>query len=609
MTSGEAWRSSTSARASSTSCAGARARAEGAEGAPAAARPDAPEPRCARRERRERDRPAGRRASTRTRCSSSPTGSSSATRPRRSSSARARTARCTSSRTSTSRSPSGQRLRRRPAGGGDRRRGGRRTPTMARAGGRIPRSCPMRSRRPSGSSSRRCEDPRARLRRRAHRRRRLRCDGDDRAAARRSSSGPRREGAAQLARSSSEHEAERVVVGLPLTLRGERGAQAQETERSSRPCAASLDVPVETYDERFTTALARAGGPGEDARAAAHLLESYLEWAAADVSRARPAGAGGAARDPRACGAAPAGRAATTRPPPSRRRRRSRVSGSSSRRGSREEMADRVDAVREIAIEAPGPRHDDARRGYLAASGERRPLGRVPQGLGRGAPRGLPLPRDVRVHEARTRRSSSSATSSGRSGGSGGRSISRYARSKNLTPYDVLIIASMVEKEVVAPEERRLVAAVIYNRLRLDAPRHRRDDPVRAQRARDGVAHAVRHRERRSVQHQTAGGAAADADRESGARVDARRRAPGEVDYLYFVRKPDGVHHFFTASESEFFSRRAASTASAAAGARRWWWSLSDDVHESSPVFRSPRACGGEDFLTNLFPTRDTLHG
>ncbi len=40
-----------------------------------------------------------------------------------------------------------------------------------------------------------------------------------------------------------------------------------------------------------------------------------------------------------------------------------------------------------------------------------------------------------------------------------------YAKSKNLTPYDVLIIASIIEKEVIAPEERPLVAAVIYNRL------------------------------------------------------------------------------------------------------------------------------------------------
>jgi uncharacterized YceG family protein len=40
-----------------------------------------------------------------------------------------------------------------------------------------------------------------------------------------------------------------------------------------------------------------------------------------------------------------------------------------------------------------------------------------------------------------------------------------YARSKNLTTYDVLIIASMIEREVQVSEERKLVAAVIYNRL------------------------------------------------------------------------------------------------------------------------------------------------
>jgi UPF0755 protein len=45
-----------------------------------------------------------------------------------------------------------------------------------------------------------------------------------------------------------------------------------------------------------------------------------------------------------------------------------------------------------------------------------------------------------------------------------------YAKSKNLTPYDVLIIASMVEKETLAPEERPLVAAVIYNRLKAQMP-------------------------------------------------------------------------------------------------------------------------------------------
>jgi putative Holliday junction resolvase len=75
-----------------------------------------------------------------------------------------------------------------------------------------------------------------------------------------------------------EHEAGAVVVGLPLTLRGELGEQARETEAFVAALRAVLDVPVETYDERFTTALAARGGGAadEDARAAAHLLESYL---------------------------------------------------------------------------------------------------------------------------------------------------------------------------------------------------------------------------------------------------------------------------------------------------------------------------------------------
>ena len=45
-----------------------------------------------------------------------------------------------------------------------------------------------------------------------------------------------------------------------------------------------------------------------------------------------------------------------------------------------------------------------------------------------------------------------------------------YARSKNLTTYDVVIIASMIEREVQVPKERALVAAVIYNRLHAGMP-------------------------------------------------------------------------------------------------------------------------------------------
>jgi putative Holliday junction resolvase len=72
---------------------------------------------------------------------------------------------------------------------------------------------------------------------------------------------------------------ERVVVGLPLTLRGERGEQARETERFAEVLRATAGVPVELFDERFTTDLAEGGGSApEDARAAAHLLTSYLAW-------------------------------------------------------------------------------------------------------------------------------------------------------------------------------------------------------------------------------------------------------------------------------------------------------------------------------------------
>lgn len=76
----------------------------------------------------------------------------------------------------------------------------------------------------------------------------------------------------------AEHEVERVVVGLPLTLRGEQGEQALATESFVEALRGVVSVPVEMYDERFTTTLAsQAGGSAdEDARAAAHLLESYL---------------------------------------------------------------------------------------------------------------------------------------------------------------------------------------------------------------------------------------------------------------------------------------------------------------------------------------------
>jgi len=87
-------------------------------------------------------------------------------------------------------------------------------------------------------------------------------------------------GLARIVELVREHDAERVVVGLPLTMRGERGEQAVETETFVALLRSALEVPVESFDERFTTDLAeQSGGSGEtDARAAAHLLSSYLTW-------------------------------------------------------------------------------------------------------------------------------------------------------------------------------------------------------------------------------------------------------------------------------------------------------------------------------------------
>ena len=89
------------------------------------------------------------------------------------------------------------------------------------------------------------------------------------------------DGLARLAALIGEHEVDRVVVGLPLTLRGERGEQVRETERFVDALSDVTNVPVVTFDERFTTDLAEqtpADAP-EDARAAAHLLSGYLTWA------------------------------------------------------------------------------------------------------------------------------------------------------------------------------------------------------------------------------------------------------------------------------------------------------------------------------------------
>jgi putative pre-16S rRNA nuclease len=77
----------------------------------------------------------------------------------------------------------------------------------------------------------------------------------------------------------AEQRAGVVLVGLPVSLSGEEGPQAQEARAFATRLGERLEVPVEMWDERFTTSLARRtpGRHAEDSRAAAHMLQSYLE--------------------------------------------------------------------------------------------------------------------------------------------------------------------------------------------------------------------------------------------------------------------------------------------------------------------------------------------
>ena len=128
-----------------------------------------------------------------------------------------------------------------------------------------------------------------------------------------------------------------------------------------------------------------------------------------------------------------------------------------------------------------------------------------------------------------------------------------YARSKNLTKYDVLIIASMIEREVAVPSERRLVAAVIYNRLHLKMPlgidatlRYGLHIPPTESITRKQLEsnNPYNTRKLRGLPPTPIGN--------PGLAALTAAAHPARVPYIDYARKKDRKHHVFTASYAEF---------------------------------------------------------
>jgi len=128
-----------------------------------------------------------------------------------------------------------------------------------------------------------------------------------------------------------------------------------------------------------------------------------------------------------------------------------------------------------------------------------------------------------------------------------------YAHRKNLTPYDVLIIASMVEKETLSPDERPLVSAVIYNRLHARMPlgidatlRYGFHIPPTESIRQSQIDSTSPYNTRRIP------GLTPTPIANPGLASMQAAAHPAKVNFLYFVRKPDKKHHFFTASYAAF---------------------------------------------------------
>jgi uncharacterized YceG family protein len=133
-----------------------------------------------------------------------------------------------------------------------------------------------------------------------------------------------------------------------------------------------------------------------------------------------------------------------------------------------------------------------------------------------------------------------------------------YAKSKNLTPYDVLIIASMVEREASVEKDRPLIASVIYNRLKVGMPLGI-DATIRF--ATGNWTEPLKVSEIESTSpyntRKVAGLPPGPIGNPGLASIQAAAH-PAKTDYLFFVVKPCGEgEHVFSETNEEFLQDAA----------------------------------------------------
>jgi len=220
------------------------------------------------------------------------------------------------------------------------------------------------------------------------------------------------------------------------------------------------------------------------------------------------------------------------------------------------EMADRVAAVRDIAIAKRGVTPALTKAGYLRAVEAAKAPARFRKDMKRDSLEGFLFPALYEFTQKTTARDLVADQLRAFRQRFRGVDLS-YARSKNLTPYDLLIIASMIEKETAVPRERRLVSAVIYNRLRNRMPlgidatiRYGLDIPGTESLTKEAL------RSRSPYNTRLRAGLPPTPIANPGlASIRAAANPARGVDYLYYVRKPSSKAHYFTSSESDFLRK------------------------------------------------------